>query len=143
MIDGVLVVAFGAPRAFKFKICWDRNCEKGVGVFNIEGFSAEGQVRIQHPSSGKANGDVADHVREDLDANRRAIVSGVLLRKDSVHLVLELLHELFIVLGEACCQVPSVVIGKLMSGQSSLRILGGFLVFVEPSLGALKLWDWC
>ena len=50
-------------------------------MLDIEGFSATGQVRIQHPSSSKARDYVVDHVGEDLDANGRAIVGGVLLRE--------------------------------------------------------------
>ena len=142
MIDCVVVVAFGAPGRFEVKVCGDSHCEEGVWVLDIEGFSATGQVRIQHPSSSKAHGNVVDHVGEDLDANRRAIVTGVLLRKDNVHLILELLHKLLLGPGEVSCQVPGVVIGKLMGSQSSLRILGGFLVFVKPSLGALEIRDW-
>ena len=95
VIDCLVVVAFGAPRRFEVKVCGYRHCEEGVRVLDIEGFSAAGQVRIQHPSSSKAHGNVVDHVGEDLDANRRAIVTGVLLRKDNVHLILELLHKLF------------------------------------------------
>ena len=142
VIDGVVAVAFGAPRRFEVKVCKNRHTEERVWVFDIIGFSATGQVRIQHPSSSKAHGNVVDHVGEDLDANRRAIVSGELLRKDSVHLILELLHKLLLGPGEVSCQVPGVVIGKLMGSQSSLRILGGFLVFVQPGFRALKLCDW-
>ena len=91
-------------------------------VFDVEGFGAARQVRVQHFGMGKAKGDVLDQSGVHSNSDLGLVKGDVLFGQSFVHFVLKLFQEFLIGSCKLGCQVPGMVVGKFMSSLPDIPV---------------------